>query len=189
VILLSIDILAVKHYFPPEEAGLYAGIATIARIIYFLAAPITGVLITLVSLKQSDAKNRLQLLGSLGLILLIGGIGLMVMSLMPSQSITLLVGSRYLAYADLLPKLGLVMLILSLANAMLMYNISLRRYVFSVVPVAALGLGLALITQNHRTVSEIINSLLISSSVLMVSTVALHFLLTKQLRRARGPVG
>jgi hypothetical protein len=81
------------------------------------------------------------------------------------------------------------MLILSLANAMLMYNISLRRYEFSAVPVVALGLAVTLITLNHTSASEIINSLLISSSVLITGTVALHFLLTKNYRRGRRPIG
>lgn len=179
VAMLSIDMLAVKHYFPPEEAGLYAGIATIARIIYFLAAPITGVLITLVSLKQSQAKNRLQLWGSLALITVVGGVALLVMTITPSLSISLLLGSRYLALADFLPKLGIIMLLLSLSNAVLMYNISLRRYAFAAVPVVGLGLTILLLTQNHGSVSEIINSLMIGSSGLIVGIVALNFLLRK----------
>lgn len=187
--ILSLDILAVKHYFPPEIAGFYAGIATIARIIYFLTAPITGVLLTAVSLNQSKLKNRYQLLGSLGLITGIGGTALLFISALPELSIKILVGSKYLAFANYLPRLSLVMLLLAIANAMLMYNISLRRYKFSWVPLAALILTIILVTNNHASVSEIINSLLIGSSALIIGTTILNILPANNHRRGRGPIG
>jgi O-antigen/teichoic acid export membrane protein len=38
--LYSVDIVVVKHYFDAHTAGLYAGIAAVARIIFFLTASI-----------------------------------------------------------------------------------------------------------------------------------------------------
>ncbi len=181
--LFSLDILAMKHYFSPQDAGLYAGITTIGRIIFFLTTPVTGVLLTMVSLNQAESKNRLQLLGSLGLVTLLGGLALIVLSLIPELSIKILVGSKYLTYAPYLPKLGLIMLILSLANALLMYNISLRRYAFAAVPIVALALTLILIAQNHVSVSEIINSMLIGSSVLILGLIVLGILPSKMIGR------
>lgn len=35
VIINNIDILLVKHYFPPREAGLYAAVALVGRVLYF----------------------------------------------------------------------------------------------------------------------------------------------------------
>ncbi len=35
VIISNVDILMVKHFFPPEEAGLYAAIALVGRLLYF----------------------------------------------------------------------------------------------------------------------------------------------------------
>ena len=37
VIISNVDILMVKHFFPPEEAGLYAAIALVGRLLYFAA--------------------------------------------------------------------------------------------------------------------------------------------------------
>ncbi|MGD9873431.1 MAG: hypothetical protein AB7T27_04090 [Kiritimatiellia bacterium] len=40
--LMNADIVMVKHYFAPEEAGLFAQVATIGRIMVFLVQPIAG---------------------------------------------------------------------------------------------------------------------------------------------------
>jgi len=42
--LMNADILIVKHYFTPEQSGLYARAATIGRTIIFLPMPIAGAL-------------------------------------------------------------------------------------------------------------------------------------------------
>ncbi|HUC20688.1 MAG TPA: oligosaccharide flippase family protein, partial [Candidatus Polarisedimenticolaceae bacterium] len=71
-VVLGLDIIVIKHYFDPHTAGLYAGIATIARIIFYVTAPLALVLIA--SVKPANAKlNRQLLLRSAGLTLLTGG--------------------------------------------------------------------------------------------------------------------
>ncbi len=42
VIIVNIDILMVKHFFPPQEAGLYAAIALVGRLLYFGTWSITS---------------------------------------------------------------------------------------------------------------------------------------------------
>ncbi|HSX27234.1 MAG TPA: oligosaccharide flippase family protein [Patescibacteria group bacterium] len=166
--LLSMDIIAAKHYFSPYDAGLYAGISTVARIVYFLVAPLTGVLITMVSARQSMAKNRLRLSGSLVLIGSIGGFALIVLTIFPRLIIKLLVGSKYLAYADYLPRLGLVMLVLSFTNALLLYGIALKRFYLNRSAVIALLGTILLLYINHSHVKDVINNLLIGTSWLAI---------------------
>lgn len=53
---ITIDLLLVKHFFSPEEAGVYAAISLIGRIIFFISAPIGNVMFPLVV--QRHAKKE-----------------------------------------------------------------------------------------------------------------------------------
>ncbi|MBC7943557.1 oligosaccharide flippase family protein, partial [Candidatus Saccharibacteria bacterium] len=155
----TLDVLAIKHYFSPTEAGLYAGIATIAGIIYFLMAPVTAVLITLVSSSQTIRKNQARLKASLALMLLLGGGALITMSLFPEIIINILVGSKYLASADYLPRVGLAMLFLGVANMLMMYHIALKRYKYSLVSIATCAVMLSLMLVNHGKIEDVVNNI------------------------------
>ncbi len=37
VILSNLDILLVKHFFPPSEAGIYAAVALVGRVVFMLS--------------------------------------------------------------------------------------------------------------------------------------------------------
>lgn len=67
----TIDIVLVKHFFPPDEAGLYAGLSLIGRVIFFFSAPVNMVLLPLFTQKHTkDELSGRTVLFSLLLILL-----------------------------------------------------------------------------------------------------------------------
>lgn len=170
VIIQTLDILAIKHYFSPADAGHYAGITTIAAIIYFLMAPVTGVLMTLVNNNQSPRKNHSRLKASLGLMILLGGSALLVMSLFPNIVIELLVGTKYLVNAHYLPRIGLAMLLLAIANMLMMYHIALKRYTYSLASIAVCAVTLALMQISHGTIGDVINNIVAGSFLLLLIT-------------------
>jgi O-antigen/teichoic acid export membrane protein len=158
-VLLSIDIVAVKHWFSPHEAGLYAGIATIARIIFFLTGPLTAVLIA--SVKLGDARhNRALLKRSAGLLALLGGSALAFFALFPAFTITLLLGRRYLEFAPQLPGLSLAIFILSAANLLLFYHLMLRRYQVVGAAVVSLATMVVLLTLHHESIPIVVGTLI-----------------------------
>lgn len=180
--LFSLDMIAIKHYFPPEQAGLYAGMTTVARIVFFVTAPFTGVLLTMVSLNQTRAKNLLWLFGSLVLTCTVGGAAVMFLAMVPDFTIRLLVGGKYLLYAEYLPKLALAMLLLGIANTLLMYQIALRRYTSGVLAVAVTFFTVALVALRHNTPGQVVDDVLVGSTALAGIAVIMmqkHKLLSK----------
>lgn len=125
--LSTADVLIVKHFFPAHEAGMYSGISTIAHIVLFVSGSVGGVLMPSVKLKAPPEENRRLLLKALALIALIGGATLCVFVLAPRLVISIFIGSRYLPGADLLPRLSLLMFLLSLIGPMFSYDVALRR--------------------------------------------------------------
>lgn len=170
-LMQTLDIISIKHYFSATEAGLYAGVTTIAGIVYFLMAPITGVLITLVGSNQLTRQNQLRLKASLALMFALGGGALLVMSLYPEIIIKLLVGTKYLVAAHYLPRIGLAMLLLAAANALMMYHIALKRYAYSWASIVIFVIMLGLMRANHATIGHAINNIVFGSFLLLIVTV------------------
>jgi O-antigen/teichoic acid export membrane protein len=169
-ILLSLDVVAVKHYFSPEIAGQYAGISTVGRIIFFLTGSFAAVMIAAVKMGE-HAANVAFLKRSTLLTVGLGGVGLVVFCLFPQQIIQLLMGTRYLAYASLLPLLSVAIFTLSLANLFIYYHIALHR-IWS-APVAFIGMatGGVLIAMHNQTIAAIITDVLVGGVVMLVLVV------------------
>jgi O-antigen/teichoic acid export membrane protein len=165
-VLLSVDIIVVKHYFSPHEAGLYAGIATIARIIYFLTGPLAGVLIATVVLGQT-VHNRALVRRSLALVTFLGGSALIAFTLWPGFIISLLLGDTYTEQMSLLPPLSLAIFLLSIVNLLVYYHVALRhtRIVFAALTGLVVTMGLILV--QHDTLEAVVTSLIQGSFLLL----------------------
>lgn len=166
-VLSSIDIFVVKHYFDAQTAGRYAGVSTVARMIFFLTASIAQVLLPSVRLHQTSKQNRALFLKSLALVMAMGGVATLVFTVFQTQIITILMGKNYLTYAHLLGRLSLVMLVLSVLNLVISYFVALRKYQISVVVLLGAGVTLGLLGAFHSSLEAVINSLLYGSLTML----------------------
>lgn len=163
--LYSIDIIAVKHYFDAQTAGLYAGIATVARIIFFATGSIPQVLLPMVKLNNPPRQNQRTLLYSALLLLGIGGVVLALFWLLPELVIRLLMGANYTEYASLLPHLGLVLFVVSVLNLIMQYFLALRRYAVGIIAIIGLVVTCGLVVASHSSPQAIVDSMLYGSLI------------------------
>lgn len=71
-ILMNADLIFVKHYFSPDEAGVFARAATIGRSVIFLPMPIALVMFPkVITSGPSTRDSRITLLKALGLVVLL----------------------------------------------------------------------------------------------------------------------
>jgi O-antigen/teichoic acid export membrane protein len=166
--LYSIDALAIKHFFDAHTAGLYAGVSTIARIIFFLTASIAQVLMPSIKLHHSVKTNQQTLLKSFILLTVIGGGTLLAFTILPDLIIKTLMGATYLPFADLLPRLSLALFIISLLNLFIMYHMALRRYMIMPITIAGVAVTCTLLSLSHETLQQVINSLLYGGTATLV---------------------
>lgn len=169
-LLMSIDVIVVKYYFDAHTAGLYAGIATVARIIFFLVTPIAQVLMPLVKLGQSSKQNRQLLLKSLALTFAVGGPVTLLCAAFPHLLIQVLMGQAYDTYAELLPLLSTTIFIISVINLITMYYLTLRRKVVSFIGIIGIAATLGFMLTWHANLFEIVNSMFWGSVVALVAT-------------------
>lgn len=169
-LMMSIDVILVKYYFDSETAGQYAGVATVARIIFFLAVPVAQVLMPLVKIKQSARKNSQLLVKSFFLTLVICGVALLPCLVFPEFILNILMGSQYGQLAELLPILSFVVFIISLVNLVMMYYLALRRKTPALIGIIGFGVVVGLVLANHATVSTIVYNILLGSILTLVAT-------------------
>lgn len=157
----SIDILVVKHYFDAHTAGLYAGIATVARVLFFVTGSVAQVLMPSVKLRNTNAENRSLLLKSLALIAAAGLPVLALFVVAPTFVVQVLMGQNYIHYAGLLPMLGLAIFVVAIVNLLVSYYMALRRYMIAPVVVIGAAVTYILMISQHNDLAAIVRSLLI----------------------------
>ncbi|HTH72592.1 MAG TPA: oligosaccharide flippase family protein [Candidatus Pristimantibacillus sp.] len=160
----SVDIIFIKHYFDPNTAGLYAGVAAVARILFFLTASVAQVLMSKIKLDGRGHDNHRMLEKSLFLLGAISLPVLAVMILLPTQVINLLMGSGYQEMANLLPILSTSVFIVSVINLLATYYLSLRRYGVAAIAVLGAAFTYFLILMHHSSPEAVVSSLLWGSA-------------------------
>lgn len=167
--LYSLDVIVVKHYFDAHTAGLYAGIATVARIIFFATASVLQVMMPSIKRQQTGTSNKRMLGKSLLLLLTIGGLPLAVFCIIPSKVIGLLMGATYLPFAHLLPWLSLAIFLIAIFNLLVMYHIALRRFAAGFIALAGIAATYLLLGLHHQTVDAVVTSLCIGSTLSLLA--------------------
>ena len=169
IIINNSDILLVKHYFDSYEAGLYASLALIGRIVYFIAWMFVMLLLpTVVQLKKEGKATAPILFKYVGYITGIASIIVFGCALFPATAITILFGDSYLAMAPLLWKYALATGLFAISNIFAYYYLSLDRY----VPVILSGvfgmLQMGLVIYFHDSLAEVVHMQIVAMLLLLV---------------------
>ncbi len=85
VIINNVDILLVKHFFPPAEAGLYAAVAVVGRVVYMSAWSVVSSMFPVSAGAERDQPNRrVVVITPLLMVLLIALLSLLGLWLLPN---------------------------------------------------------------------------------------------------------
>lgn len=173
--LYTFDVVLVKYFFTAEEAGLYSGIATIGRIIFFLTASISIVLLSAVKFDNTK-KTNLKILAK-GLILTIGlgGVALLTFYLFYDTVVGLLIGSKYLLFSKYLFKLGILSFLASIINLIFVYFFALRNKQIIFPSLLAPLFVLILTVFNHETIMSVINNFIFGGVFVLIALLSLLY--------------
>jgi O-antigen/teichoic acid export membrane protein len=163
--LYTVDVLIVKRLFPPDIAGLYAGISTVAKIIIFSTSPFAAVLLSSIKRQDEPAVRRRVFLKSLALIGAVGGGAMLVFAVIPSFVIKTLIGTKYVSQAPLLPWLALAYVGVAVANVSFYLGLALkRRRLLFLVLVGSVVL-LVSTALSHETLLDVVKNLCLTGLV------------------------
>ena len=172
ILINNSDTMLVKHFFPPTQAGLYAALALIGRIVYFGTWTVVTLLFPLVIRLEKEGKPHLPYFyGGLGIVAALATLIITGAYLFPVWMVQLLFGSEYLSISPFLWKYALATALFTCANVFVYYNISLGRNLPALLMVLAGFLQIGLIWIWHTSFDQVIGiqiGLMIGIIILMM---------------------
>ena len=170
--LYTWDVVLVKRFFNPVEAGQYAALSLFGKIIFFATLSIGMVMFPKILELNSQNKAHLSLLFKSIVMAFLLGIGTsLVYLLIPKFIINMLFGTEYLIVSPLLWKFGIVMTIFSICYLISYYNIALHRIKFLYILILFNILEILLITIFHNSLTQIVTTLITVMVLLFFSLV------------------
>jgi O-antigen/teichoic acid export membrane protein len=95
VIISNIDIILVKHYFSPESAGIYAGIALVGRVLYFASWSVVSAMFPISAAAKSREEDPNVLLVPLLFVLAIAIVFILVANFFPTMIMHAIFGAAF----------------------------------------------------------------------------------------------
>jgi len=159
MLLTNVDLILIKHFFTPIEAGYYSIAQMVGKIILFLPIPVIMVMFPkLIALQsQGRAQEHLSILKqSLMIALILCGSAVFVVLLFPSLVIKVLSGKVYLECVPLVRLFCINMSLFSFIFILLYYHLSTQRRGF-LYPLFFLTIGqTGFILLFHNTLTQVL---------------------------------
>jgi O-antigen/teichoic acid export membrane protein len=125
------DVMLVKHYFPPQEAGLYSSAAIMGKAVMYLPSAIVMALFPMVAANQAAGQSSGNLLlKAVILTFALSGTGAFVLLLFPDFIMGILFGTRYVTAAPITAIFGIAMLPMGLVLLLMNYLLAKGRKFF-----------------------------------------------------------
>ncbi len=176
IIINNSDIILVKHYFDNEQAGLYASLALIGRVVYFVSWMFVMLLLPKVIQLKKDGENTLPiLLKYVGYIIILSTLIVTFTWLFPEFVVRLMFGEQYISISPLLWKYALATSIFAIANIFAYYFLSIGKYI-PVIVSAFLGLTqIGLIMLYHNSLEQVVLMQVLTMILLLIFQLGYFF--------------
>jgi len=166
-IFTNIDIVLVKHFFQPAEAGAYSVAQIIGKITLFLPIAIATVLLPRASgLHAQNKEHRMVLEKSLIFTGLLCGLVILVYNLFPEPILRIFTGKVSAEIILLGRMFSVAMAFLSLSYVLLSYQLSINRFgfikwmaMFSVLYIIAISIF-------HKSLSYVLYIMIVNAVIL-----------------------
>ncbi|MCL4543451.1 MAG: oligosaccharide flippase family protein [Chloroflexi bacterium] len=174
--MLFIDTLLAKHFFPPALAGLYAGLATVARILFYLPGALTTFLFPVVARLQHDhAQRRVVSNITLAIVALADLVLLIIYMLFPHEVILVVVGAKYLSDSPYLVLLSVALGAYAVVSLIANYLLATNNRLFVIPLLLAPAAEVLLMTLFHSSLKQFVATLDAVMLSMLVCMLVLYF--------------
>ena len=184
--LFSADTLLAKHYLGADSAGIYASASVLARVIYFLALAVAGVMFPEVAALHARDEAHFHVVDLSLLLVGVMGVALIATYFAFPNLVLLPYGASFAPARSYLGVFAVALTLLALTNLLINYFLSIARSSFIIPLFGACILETALIVLFHSSIWQILTMVVLTVS-LMFGAVGLMYAADRfQLRRARA---
>ncbi|RXG16352.1 O-antigen/teichoic acid export membrane protein [Leeuwenhoekiella aestuarii] len=172
ILINNSDILMVKHYFDAREAGLYASLALIGRVVYFVAWMFVMILLPVVVEKKKNGEDTRKILYKyIGYISILAASVIATCFIAPQLIVTIMFGEAYLEVASLLGPYALATGMFAIANLFTYYFLSLGKYKSVFISFVGGFLQLSLIVLFHTDLIQVVFMQILSMILLLLAQI------------------
>ncbi|HET7098865.1 MAG TPA: oligosaccharide flippase family protein [Patescibacteria group bacterium] len=167
---LTTDTLLAKHFIGAHDAGIYASLSNLGKIILYGTIPIGAVMFPMVSKRFSKGQGYMRVfLLSLMLTFLASVVVLAVYKFLPDVAINILYGTSFLEGDKYLIWFGLFASIYSLTSLICSFYMSIGKVRIVILPIIFAILQIIGIIFVHDSIIDIIKVSVVSATLLLVS--------------------
>lgn len=164
----SSDILLVKHFFSPTNAGLYSAMSVAGKAIFYFTAPISTVLFPLILKKYHKGEDFLKTFYAALLLVFFPSMAITLFYfLFPHITLLLLLGGKY-SLTPYIGFYGLYISIFSMLNVSVSFLLSLKKISIIFPMTTGALLQVICISIFHNNFFQVITVSLIIISILLV---------------------
>lgn len=157
ILINNSDVLMVKHFFTAEDAGQYAALALIGRIVFFATWSVVTTLFPIVAQRHARGERHHHLLvNSLGLVGAVSAAIVVAAYAAPEFIVRLLFGAAYLPVAPLVWLYALATAFYALANVIINYRLSAGNKLGSVFAICGGVSQVAALWLFHATLRDVV---------------------------------
>ena len=174
VLINNCDIVLVKHYFSPAEAGFYAAVAMVGRVIFAFSFAVVNSMFPVVAGTRVEERKSMSLIATPFLLVLgIGTTIALVLRFTPARVWTVFFGAAFTipghhGFPYLLSLYAAATVIYSLSVVIIAYEMSYKIANTSWVQLAFSGLLILGIIRFHSSLRQVILVQLVLMSVLLL---------------------
>lgn len=179
--IYSTDMILVRHYFQALDAGIYASLAVLGKIIFYASSVLASVYYPVLSERTAKGEKTAKLIG-IGLISVttISCAITLIYFLFPNFIITMLFGYSYVGGAPLLGLFGIFLVLYSIGNMLTVTFLATGITKIWFIPVVCAVLQIMGISLYHQSILEVI-SIDIGISILLVTGLGGYYLHNKSI--------
>ena len=168
--LYTSDLILVKHFFSSHDAGLYASLSTLGKIIFFGTGPIGSVMFPIVSKRYAKGlKVKKIFLYSFFATLGISFCILIIYLFFPIFAVNLLFGTAFLESSSLLIWFGIFITLFALSSLLINFNLSQSRTKVVAFPLLAAIAQIAAIWIYHPNLFDVILISIVVTALLLTT--------------------
>lgn len=168
--MYSTDLLIVKHFFSSDQAGLYAALAILGRVVFFGSSPIVHVMFPIVAKRHKNGEQYTGIMVMSTILILMFSLAITgIYYYFPALPLGLLFGKNFLDGSELLWLFAVFMALISLAMLLTQFYLSIGKTKPVYFFVVAAILQAILIWVFHPSLYTVIVESILVATLLVIS--------------------
>ncbi|TXI32158.1 MAG: glycosyltransferase [Niabella sp.] len=172
IAFISIDIILAKHYLTPTDAGYYALISLVGKMIFLLSSMVGQFLVPFISKSEGQkADSRKQFMWLFGITTFVGASTFTFFGLFGNITAPLLLGDKILPVINLLPIYSLGILLFTLSSTVIGFFQIKKNYLYPVISFLLSIVQIAALAHFSTGLLEFVYTMFAISAVNLIVTI------------------